>query len=238
MNLKLSIVLPCYNEAATLPLLLKRYRDVWEDLPAELILVNNGSTDATAAVLERELRRPEYTFARSVLVPRNIGYGHGIWMGLRAAKGEVIAFSHADLQCSPADPFTAFHRLQREARSSSTVVKGRRARRGFKDEAITHGMGLLASTVLLTELTDINAQPKVFHRCLLKHLIDPPLGFQFDLYILYKARQGGFTVVTIPVVFGRREHGTSKWSFHFFSRYRTILATILYIFQLRLGFRW
>src|SRR5437764_14461896 len=62
----LSIVLPCYNEAENLPPLLARYAQVWEDLPAELILVDNGSTDHTEAVLRREL--PNYPFARTVKV--------------------------------------------------------------------------------------------------------------------------------------------------------------------------
>jgi len=46
--MRLSIILPCYNEADNLPLLLNAYCQVWQDLPAELILVDNGSTDHTA----------------------------------------------------------------------------------------------------------------------------------------------------------------------------------------------
>jgi glycosyltransferase involved in cell wall biosynthesis len=120
--LRLSIVLPCYNEAESLPLLLGRYAAVWEDLPAELILVDNGSTDDTAQVLGRELARPEYAFARAVTVPANQGYGHGIFTGLQAARGEFLAFSHADMQCSPADVFAAYHRLQAEPEPERALV--------------------------------------------------------------------------------------------------------------------
>lgn len=233
--LRFSIVLPCYNEADNLPLLLDGYRQIWEDLPAELILVNNGSTDHTAEALARELRRPELVFARTVLVPRNRGYGHGIVTGLQAARGEFVGFSHADMQCSPADLFRAYHRLNGEPNPARVLVKGKRGPRGFSAALVTNTMSLMASTVLFMRLTDINAQPKVFQREFLKRLTRPPDGFQFDLYVLYTARRAGMALLTIPVVFGQRAHGQSKWAFSFLSRYRTIWATIVYLFRLRFG---
>jgi hypothetical protein len=96
-------------------------------------------------------------------------------------------------------------------------------------------MSLLASAILLAPLTDINAQPKVFHRSHLDRLTRPPDGFQFDLYVLYRARQAGMKILTIPVVFSERLHGQSKSAFNIFARYRTIRATMTYIFRLRFG---
>ena len=234
--LRLSIVLPCYNEADNLPLLLGGYRQVWEaDLPAELILVNNGSTDETFQVLKRELHRPELAFARAIHVTHNRGYGQGIFTGLQAARGEFLAFSHADMQCSPADVFKAYHQLTAEPDPTRALIKGKRGPRDFSAALVTNTMSLLASTVLLMNLTDINAQPKVFHRTHLERLSRPPDGFQFDLYVLYTARRAGLKILTLPVVFGQRAHGQSKWAFSFLSRYRTIWATITYIFKLRFG---
>jgi glycosyltransferase involved in cell wall biosynthesis len=233
--MRLSIILPCYNEADNLPLLLEGYRQVWPDLPAELILVDNGSTDHTAEVLGQELQRLELAFARTVRVPRNRGYGYGLYTGLQAAHGEFVAFSHADMQCSPADVFKAYDCLIAMPSPTQTLVKGRRSRRDFSASLITTGMSVLASTILLTSLTDINAQPKVFHCSHLARLTQPPDGFQFDLYLLYQARRAGLKILTIPVVFGERVHGQSKSAFNIFARYRTIWATIVYIFHLRFG---
>lgn len=229
----LSIVLPCYNEADNLPLLLDGYRQVWPDWPAELILVNNGSTDSTAEVLEQELGRPEMAFARIVRVPVNQGYGHGLYTGLQAAQGEFVGFSHADMQCSPADLFHAYEQLMAQPDPTRVLVKGKRTGRELGPSIVTNGMALLASTILLTNLSDINAQPKLFHRSHLACLTHPPPGFQFDLYVLYQARRAGLKILTIPVVFGQRAHGQSKWAFSLLSRYRTIWATLVYIFQLR-----
>lgn len=234
---RLSIVLPSYNEADNLPPLLARYAEAWPalDVPAELILVDNGSTDDTASVLARELARPDLAFVRTVRVPVNRGFGHGTFTGLQAARGEVVGYSHADMQYTPQDNFEAYHRLMGAPDPQRVLVKGKRAPRGLSAALVTNTMAALASAVLLMPLTDINAQPKVFHRSLLARLTRPPDGFQFDLYVLYSARRAGYTVFTVPVIFGRRAHGQSKWAFSFLSRYRTIWATVVYIFQLRLG---
>lgn len=232
-SIKLSIVLPCYNEAENLPLLLERYKSAWEDLPAELILVNNGSTDNTAEVLEKELAKLGYEFARTVIVPKNVGYGHGINTGLRATKGEFVGFSHADMQCDSADLFRAYKEINELEDPKSVIIKGKREWRGLNSAILTGGMSVVASTVLMRKFTDINAQPKVFHRSLLEKLTKPPNGFEFDLYVLYTAIQNGMEIKTIPVVFGERAHGQSKWAFSFISRYKTIWSMIRYIFNLR-----
>ena len=230
-----SIVLPCYNEADNLPLLLEAYRAVWPGFPAELVLVNNGSTDHTAKVLRRELAKPEYRFARTVLVPRNRGYGFGVATGMLAARGEFIGISHADMQCAAADLFTAYARLISAPCPARTFIKGKRLKRPFGPSLVTNTMSALATLVLLKPLTDINAQPKVFHRSFLAEIPNPPDGFEFDLYLLYRARAAGLKVLTIPVNFGARAHGASKWAFSLASRRRHISATIKFIFQLRFG---
>jgi glycosyltransferase involved in cell wall biosynthesis len=234
---RFSIVLPCYNEADNLPLLLEAYAAAWPELgvPGELILVDNGSTDDTAAVLAKALQRPELHFARAVRVERNRGFGHGTMTGLQATRGQIVGFSHADMQYKPQDCFDAYRKLTAQPDAARALVKGKRAPRGVGPALVTNTMAALASAVLLVRLTDINAQPKVFHRSLLAHLTRPPDGFQFDLYVLYTARRRGLKVLTVPVVFGRRAHGQSKWAYSVLSRYRTIWATVAYIFKLRLG---
>ena len=234
---RFSMILPCYNEAPNLPPLLECYAQEWQKqgLAAELILVDNGSTDDTPEVLARELARPDLAFARSVRVPVNRGFGHGTFIGLQAARGEVLGFSHADMQYQPSDLYDAYHALMAQPRPERALVKGKRAPRGLGASLVTNTMAALASAVLLMPLTDINAQPKVFHRGHLARMTNPPDGFQFDLYVLYTARRAGLRLLTVPVVFGLRAHGQSKWAFSFVSRYRTIWATIVYIFKLRFG---
>ena len=99
--MRLSLVIPCYNEAANLPLLLKRCEHLALMPDVEVILVDNGSTDDSPVILAQLL--PLYPGCSSVRVEKNQGYGHGILMGLRAAHGEILAWTHADLQTDPRD---------------------------------------------------------------------------------------------------------------------------------------
>jgi len=228
----LSIVLPCYNEARNLPLLLERYRESWETLPAELLLVENGSTDDSAATLDRLLATGLYPFARVVRVAVNRGYGFGIMSGFREARGEFLAFSHADMQCAASDVFAAFQTLRGSANPEKSLIKGRRHGRHWRDRVITAAMSVFALAILRRVLTDINAQPKVFHRSLLDKLERPADGFQLDLYVLYIAACSGYLIDTVPVAFPPRIHGTSNWAFSLASRYNFIRQTIQYMFQL------
>ncbi len=233
-NLRFSIVLPCYNEGQCLPLLLNRYREVWRHVPAELVLVDNGSTDETAKVLERELSKQENQFVRSIRIPVNQGYGFGVMQGVRQAQGDVIGISHADMQCDPADLFLAYDVLCANG-ERGVLVKGRRHRRGLGSEIVTGAMATLASIVLCRSLTDINAQPKVFSRELIDQLGETPNGFELDLCIFYAARKLNWKVVTIPVTFAPRPFGISKWAFSLASRRIHIWTTVKYIFKLRLS---
>jgi glycosyltransferase involved in cell wall biosynthesis len=230
--LALSVVLPCYNEEKNLALVLERYRAVAPaGLSWELVLVQNGSTDGSAAELDRLLARPENSFARRVDVPVNRGYGHGIAQGLRAARGEVLAFSHADMQCDPKDVFDAY--AMHQAAGGGVIVKGLRRRRALSQQLLTWGMAFWASAVLGRRLWDINAQPKVFARTLLPRLEPLPDGFELDVHVLYRALRAGLALRTLPVHFGERAHGESKWAAHTLLRWRTILRVLTYILLLR-----
>ena len=72
--MKLSIIIPCYNESKNIPLILSRFDEVIKRQDIEAVLVNNGSTDNSKEVLDELL--PKYPFARTVNVPENKGYGY------------------------------------------------------------------------------------------------------------------------------------------------------------------
>jgi glycosyltransferase involved in cell wall biosynthesis len=94
--MKYSLIIPCYNEAKNIPLLLNRCREMIISKKVEVILVDNGSTDNTAQVLKELL--PKFPGCISIHVNVNQGYGFGILCGLRAATGAIIGWTHADSQ--------------------------------------------------------------------------------------------------------------------------------------------
>ncbi|MDA0323524.1 MAG: glycosyltransferase family 2 protein [Verrucomicrobia bacterium] len=231
---RLSIVLPSYNEAGNIPLIFARFRDVLAGRDdVEVIIVDNGSTDDTAAVLSAELSRPEHAFARGVTVEVNRGYGFGIMSGVRAAAGECIAWTHADMQTDPKDVLDGFERLAKESDPMRVILKGRRENRALLDEFFTWGMAVISSMALGTRLEDINAQPKMFHRSFLEHLETPPDDFALDLFLLFQAQRKGFRILEQPVIFSDRMHGEAKGGGTMKGKIKLMRRTWGYIMQLR-----
>jgi glycosyltransferase involved in cell wall biosynthesis len=234
MNPALSVVLPCYNEAGNLPAIVSRLRQILAGRSdVEVILVDNGSQDNTGEVLARELADPAVNFIRVERVPVNLGYGHGIMAGLQSARGDFLAWTHADMQTDPSDVLLGFEKLRASPNSNSAILKGRRIHRNFFDAFFTLGMSVVASVCLWTRLYDINAQPKIFPRRFFELLKSPPDDFSLDLYVLFLARNSGFEVLTQAVSFKRRTQGESKGGGTLAGKWRLVRRTWAYIFKLR-----
>jgi glycosyltransferase involved in cell wall biosynthesis len=225
---KFSLVIPCYNESANLPLLLERCKGV-AGADVEVILVDNGSTDDSPAVLARLL--PAYPGCRSVRVDVNQGYGFGILSGLRAAKGEILGWTHADLQTDPQDALRGLALFAPHGPRS--FVKGRRYGRPLSDVAFTMGMSLFETVLLGKPLWDINAQPTMFTRQFFETWSAAPHDFSLDLYAYYEARRQGLAVHRFPVRFGDRAHGVSHWNVNWAAKRKFIRRTVDFSLQLR-----
>ncbi len=230
--MKLSLVIPCYNEARSIPDLARRCRDVLLSEPdGEIILVDNGSTDDSPAVLEQAVAGAGGL--RSIRVPVNQGYGHGILSGLAAAQGDILGWTHADLQTDPMDAVRGLELFRRAADPSQLFVKGQRYGRRFSDVAFTTGMSAFETMLMLRPLRDINAQPTLFPRSLFERWRSPPDDFALDLYAYVSAKAAGLEVRRFPVRFGERVHGVSHWNVDWKSKVKFIRRTMDYSLRLR-----
>ena len=227
--MRFSLVIPCYNEAANLPLLLERCRALAGQPGLEVVLVDNGSTDDTPAVLARLL--PGYPGCRSVRVERNQGYGFGILAGLAAAGGDILGWTHADLQTDPQDALRGLALFERHG--DAIFVKGRRHGRPLADAVFTAGMSVFETLLLRAPLWDINAQPTLFPRRFFDSWRAAPDDFSLDLYAYYQARRAGLAVHRFPVRFGRRAHGVSHWNVDWAAKRKFIQRTVSYSLQLK-----
>jgi glycosyltransferase involved in cell wall biosynthesis len=226
-----SIVLPCYNEAESIPLILKRFGQVLQDEQVKLVLVDNGSTDNTPEVLVAALTN--CNFAESIRVPVNIGYGYGIVQGLKHCNSPFIGWTHADMQTDPYDIFRAIKMLEAHSCSEQVYVKGQRRGRPLSDSFFTGGMGLIESLYMGTKLWDINAQPNLFHRSFFESWTNVPQDFALDLYAYFMARQKHLQIVRLDVQFPKRIHGQSKWNTGFKAKYKFILRTLEFSIKLK-----
>lgn len=228
-KIKLSIVVPCYNEEQNIPLILNRFREVIERDDIEVILVDNGSTDDSARVLAELL--PGYSFARSTKVEVNQGYGYGILQGLGECKGEYIGWTHADMQTDPADILKALAIIEEE--NGLVFVKGNRKGRPLFDVFFTAGMSLFETCYLGKKLYDINAQPNIFPKIFFDSWENPPYDFSLDLYALYMARKRNLKVVRFPVLFPERIYGESKWNTGLKAKWKFIKRTVAFSVNLK-----
>lgn len=227
--IKYSLVIPCYNEAKNIPLLLKkcdffaRYNDI------EIIFVNNGSTDDSKAILKNSIRDRNY--ARIVNISQNRGYGYGILSGLNVAKGTVIGWTHADLQTNPRDIIKAFGFFR--LNNTLAYAKGRRFGRKYQDLVFTYCMSFFEMILLRRIMIDINAQPTLFTRDFFVLWKNPPHDFSLDLYSFYLAKILNLKIFRFPVFFGDRLHGTSHWNLNFKAKIKFILRTIRYSIDIK-----
>jgi len=227
--MKFSLVIPCYNEAANLPLLLERCKEVARQSDIEVILVDNGSTDNSPAVLSELL--PRYPGCRSVRVEKNQGYGFGILSGLRSAKGEILGWTHADMQTDPQDTLVGLDLFKQHG--PKTFVKGRRYGRPLADVLFTVGMSFFETMLLGKPLWDINDQPTMFTKAFFQSWQNPPHDFSLDLYAYFQARTQGLRITRFPVRFGERAHGTSHWNVNWAAKRKFIRRTIDFSFELK-----
>lgn len=235
-GMRFSLVVPCYNEARSLEELSARCA-VLVQAGAEVILIDNGSTDETQARLAA-LGVPQvsadlpFAALKSLRVEENQGYGFGILSGLRVARGDVLGWTHADLQTDPQDALRGFEIFSASAAPELLFVKGCRHGRPPADVFFTAGMSLFETLLFRRPMNDVNAQPTLLHRSFFERWSSPPPDFSLDLYAYAKAAASNLAVERFPVHFGARVHGVSHWNLDWRSKLKFIKRTFSYSIRL------
>ena len=234
MSINFSLVLPCYNEEKNIFFICKEFFDLpIKNYNTELILVNNGSTDKTGYEIKKVIKKNKSKNITIKLVNliKNEGYGGGIYEGLKEASGDYIGWSHADLQT----PLIDFLKLYNLIKGKKNILgKGFRTNNRDFDGIISYFHENLASLVLGVKMKEINAQPKIFNKELMKNFSNVPRKWTtLDTYVVFNCLKKNVKIKTINVVFNTRKYGQSKWKNNLINFISHIAFNILYLFKLR-----
>lgn len=221
---KLSIIVPVFNEVATIQEILRQVRSVEIPLEKELIVVDDYSTDGTREVLADENEHPD---TRVLLHNQNRGKGAAVRTGLREITGDIVLIQDADLEYDPRD----YPRLLRPIlEGRSKVVYGSRFLGEHKAMYFWHSVGnkllTLTTNVLFdTTLTDMETCYKVFTADIARSLKLNSDRWGVDPEITAKILRTGNRIYEVPIAYNGREFWEGKkisWRDGF-----TVLATLI-----------
>jgi glycosyltransferase involved in cell wall biosynthesis len=206
----LSILVPVYNEARTVGSVIDRLLSIDLPIPREILVVNDGSVDGTAEVLDHLAGRGDPL--QVIHAPVNAGKGAAIRLGLSHAKGTIIAIQDADLELDPAQ-LTSLTSPIVEGRAR--VVYGSRFL-GRRPDAplltIVANRVLTALTNLLfgSRITDMETCYKIMRADVARSLDLESNRFDIEPEITAKLLLAGHTIVEQPVVFTPRHRADGK----------------------------
>lgn len=207
----LSVVIPAYNEAVRLPPTLTRLREYLDAAaePYEVIVIDDGSADATVEIAEQQTQR--WPQLRVIRLPRNRGKGSAVRAGMLAARGALRLFTDADMSA----PIDELPSLRSRIGPGCDVVIGSRAVAGAvitahqpgRREAMGRSYNRLLQLVALPGLHDTQCGFKLFTAQAAVACFGPlrTERFGFDAEVLLRARRLGFGIAEVPVRWGHRE---------------------------------
>jgi len=201
--MKLSIIIPVYNEEKTIGEVLRAV-SLWKlsGWKKEIIVVDDGSTDGTGHIVKRWQKK-----CRVICKKKNEGKGSAITEGLKKVTGDFIIIQDADLEYSPKDypglllPFEHIH---------VDVVYGSRFLGAHLSTMFIYELGnkfvtLVTNILYNTNITDMETGYKVFRKRVVDEMMIHAKGFDFEPEFTAKVLKRGYQIYEVPIsYFGRK----------------------------------
>lgn len=215
--MKLSIIIPVFNEEKTILEILKRVEET--KIPGfdkEMLVVNDGSTDTTASKIKKSRFLKKITFIDQ---NKNQGKGTAVKAGIEKASGDYVVIQDADLEYNPKDIVKLTSQIKENAKQAIYGTRLNRLPNLSRDERtlqfLIHYLGnrflsLVTSILYGQWITDMETCYKLFPKIALNNIKLNAKGFEFEPEITLKLLKSGYKILEVPITTNPRGYEEGK----------------------------
>ncbi len=206
---KLSIIIPAYNEQETINELLQRVKESFAGTDAEIIVVDDGSTDQTRTILNQHKDNCILVFQ-----PKNMGKGSAIRAGIEKVTGTHVVIQDADLEYDPNDLVMMKDEMLKNNLSvlygSRSMHRGRNKEAGWSFYWGGQVLTVITNVLYGQKLSDEPTCYKMFKADLLKSLPLKCTGFEFCPEVTALVAKKGYKITEVPISYYPRDISEGK----------------------------
>lgn len=232
--MNIDLLIPCYNEDLNIKTLINSWYEIAiENNNFKVFFINNGSTDNTKEIILSELNKYNLESLNFINIPKNQGYGYGLKEGIKQTNSEFIAWTHADLQIPSDNVAKIINEFLNNENKKNIIFKGKRTGRGQFDKFFTYMMSFFGFLLTGIFVNDINAQPKVFCRELVRNIDNYPDDFSIDAHLLFNAKKNNYIIEEKESLFLDRTFNQAKGGGSLKGKFKLSYGTLLYFFNFK-----
>jgi hypothetical protein len=212
----ISIIIPVKNESKSLKALIAALK-VAHTAGAEVIIIDDASTDKTPEILARE------KFIKVHSRTQSKGFGAAVKSGFEIANGKYIAWLPGNLRVLPLYAVAMAYELENRAPNQDAFAKAHRGNRPKNEQITTFLAGVLLTVRAGTMMMETGGTPTVIPRSALPYLKNAPDDLGLESYTLWKLPKVGFRPLRLATPFGERRFGQSHWNKGYKAKFKLLL---------------
>tara|TARA_A100000164_G_scaffold381829_1_gene435790 strand:+ start:3111 stop:3803 length:693 start_codon:yes stop_codon:yes gene_type:complete len=209
--MKLSIVIPCYNEQNTIEELISKIQEI-KDIEKEIIIVDDSSTDNSKIIIEKLIKN--FSNIKHLSHQRNMGKGKSLQTGFKEVTGDIVLIQDADLEYDPKDYsklLAPFINTDADIVYGSRFLGGSYVRLHFFWHFLANKiLTLITNIVTNLNMTDMETGYKVFKKSVIQSIELKEQSFGIEPEITVKLAKKNFVFYEVPISYRGRSYKDGK----------------------------